>query len=314
MNRRYNFTFYFRAHATAADNRRYPELLQSADLLIPEVTARPDWFEVDLQKLSAGTITLDEFATVHGANAPGSSTWYSDQYLAGSGIPIVVIDRTLTPVMQARKRVPLQNWITFIKSCMAGDRSKAVENCLVYGRYQQKELDERDLISHRNLWPKITQAERQFPQLANKAEVNILLTYGLSHTPLFHKLKRYHRNGTVRRVFNRPTESYGAINALVRRLRFIDRYLTDAPVENILLESSVEAYLNQLKIFADTQERLDVARRIISSYDPSNLLTDVYEYLQKCEDESIRWWRAVINTAISKGLIIPQTFKPSITF
>lgn len=163
----------------------------------------------------------------------------------------------------------------------------------------QKERDEYILSQ---LKPRVDECIKADPRLRNASKIQILISLGSLHTPIYHALKK--RNENVQRIFRSPA-IFPFADEGARRYQF-NKEIDNDLAARILLEEYLDlaSDIDLIENIKDTKKSIEVLRKIIGSLD-FNEIKSIFQRLHKGKN-----FHSVLSGALQKkGLKVPNSEK-----
>jgi len=243
-----HYDFLFLAHTTAKDAEIIREKLEKADIYCPEIFGWASENEEFLKKLTQGEISEDLIKRqAEGMNFPEFCKRLFE-ILKGSRKKIVLVD------------LPVDLEFSLIKDSMQLEFN--IEECIKNFLYGSNIDVKKKVNEMRNLLEKYSQTEKEreekiidfiknkiresikSPEFRNKEEINVLISFGASHTFLYHYFKKTKNNVSWKFpssvfVFDRFTE-------LLRKKKFFPKKeISDSEIIDMFIEEFLRLYLNK---------------------------------------------------------------------
>jgi len=291
---RIKYEFFFAPHAFPKELDGLKERFDNADIYIPEARG---WNQEQLDVLRAianGDIDVMQKIPGEEDGAPGLR-WNIRfiRMLYNSYKPITFVD---VPEIESKKQKVLEpNWNgTF------SDVLNSIREISAYG-LQYTRSREKYMLDH--LEPRVKELIEEHPSLKAKEEINVLLSLGTAHDPIYIDLKK--RGGETIRFFGQSSPVFLFMEEGARRLRF-NKVIDDDLASKMYLEMIFNGSFGRDmdKLTEDTMKHEKLSRKIIShfSFDEAR---QVFESIKIVRDP-----RLVMEAKLrEKNINLPQSEK-----
>lgn len=286
------YEFFFAPHSSPTDLEGLKERFQQADIYIPESSG---WTQEQLDVLrDVANGNIDVMQKIPGEEDGSPSHRRDIQFLRmiyNSHKPITLVD---IPEAEHKKlEVAEANW--------NGDFS----DILVFEKEQASHLlrpdKEREQYMLDHLEPRVKELIGEHPSLKDKKEINVLLSLGIAHDPIYIDLKK--RGGETVRFFGQSSSVFSFKEEGARRLRFnkpIDDDLTSKMYLEMMFNGSFGRDID--KLTEDYMKFTKLSRKIVSLFS--------FEEARQIFESSkiVRDPRLVMEAKLGeKGIKIPST-------
>jgi len=169
---------------------------------------------------------------------------------------------------------------------------ESFKKALAEEAFLEKEREEYILSQ---LKPQVDALLNEYPNLRDKQGISILLSLGVSHTSLYHSLKK--ENFEVTRIFNKMPFVYPYRNEVVRRYLFgksVDDLLLSRALTEVLFWEAFGAQLDENEGH-DSQKIAEFTRRLISAFSFDEI-KNMFEGASKFDE-----WPSFLYMNLKKG-------------
>jgi hypothetical protein len=273
--------FFSGPHGTEYDARGIPKELEDADIYIPEFSGWTEEAAKEINNVSFGEMSPDDPDRKITANFLQPAL----QALASSGKPVVFID-----IPEERKKEYRKEEEKFWKNRKPLDTiayEDALEEIKICEKHEFDYHAFREDYMRAALGPKIAETVRAHTELFGKEKITALLTLGVAHTDIYHKLKKT-EGGSANRSFS-AMPVYGAKSEAFRRFMF-GKEVSEELAGKMLTEEilGMEEYFEKLaSATEDTLKRLKGGRMFVEIFKD-----DGKEIFEKWKESKKEYWEA----------------------
>lgn len=290
---------FYSPHGTAKDAEGFREEFKKADVYIPE---RRGWTESGLRRLRM--ISRGEISQIpilgKDFKEPNDFYWGTYNIIYKSNKPITLIDIPENhPLVERIDENKAEEGIRFgsdFSDVLDYERRNLIEQAAI--------TKEREQYMIEQLEPRVQELLKDYPDLQNKQQINILLTLGSLHTFFYHNLKKDY---STTRVMSKTYRVFDFYLEAKRRLMLgkpvDDGFLARANMNQCLF-MLWELYPNRLLQLISDSYKIEVSRKlcVLFSFDE---IRDMFEGA-----EDIDSWNSLFEEELSrKGFKMPQSEK-----
>lgn len=295
---------FYAPHNEPEDLAGLKRKIKYSDILIPEMANWTQSIQEISNRVSFGKVAPEDAThELKVANDPYWVEFYKEIY--NSSKPVVFID---TPAdssqykeMIRNKNIPLE-----------GDFNEFISGA--FKRFLELEANshkEREEFMVFQLDARIRKVLKEYPSLKQKDSLNILLSLGSVHTPLYFILRKMGKE--VRREFNIMPTVFGFRDEAVRRYRFDkkvdDELLARAFIDTVFRQPLIKLLIYKTKRNIDLNKRQAFTRKVISQF-TSQDARELFDALKEGQLEGRgreKVNKLFVGKLLEKRIIIPQS-------
>jgi len=288
------YEFFFAPHNSPTDMKGLEERFRQTDIYIPE-SAR--WTQEQLNVLrDVANGKIDVTQKIPGEEDGSPSHRWNIQFLRmiyNSHKPITLAD---VPKAEHKEwEVARTNWNGTFSDILISAKEQSA-NILQASRER-----EQHILDH--LEPRVKELIGEHPSLKDKKEINVLLSLGLAHDPIYIDLKK--RGGETVRFFGQSSPVFSFMEEGARRLRF-NKPIEDDLASKMYLEMIFNGSFGRDidKMTEDTMKSVKLSRKILRKFSFEEA-RQIFESIKIGQDP-----RLVMETKLKeKNINLPQSEK-----
>ncbi len=248
--------FLFSTHTSAEDFAKLPQLLEQADIYMPELAG---WSKEELEeynKIARGELN-PATAKLNPALEKRAFALYNSKK------PVVFVDTPISHELSARSK---KIFIKKAREPFGAFANGRFELALYTMKQQVKDIaehsEEREEYIRRQIKKEIKGLTKNFPQLRDKKDIRVLVDLGMVHTGVANILGKEERGLAIKKHLARPIMIFGLRDEVIRSMlagKDPTKY-DDTHYARMLVEGKIKVALQVADIGGLTQ--VEVARKL----------------------------------------------------